>query len=80
MHKILVRLLLASVAITAGPARVHAVVYALLQRRHALHYQLATNIFNGAWASIGSSVAGTGAWCAVTNNMNGVPRCFFRLQ
>ena len=33
----------------------------------------------GAWTPMGSCVAGTGAWCAVTNNMNGVPQCFFRL-
>ena len=39
-----------------------------------------TNLGSGAWTPVGSSISGTGASCSVTNNMNGVTQCFFRLQ
>jgi len=45
-------------------------------------YQLefATNLAAPAWTPMGSSLPGTGAVLAVTNNMNGIPQCFFRMK
>ncbi len=45
-------------------------------------YQLefATNLAAPAWTPMGSPLPGTGAVLAVTNNMNGTPQCFFRVE
>ena len=45
-------------------------------------YQLefATNLAAPAWTPMGSSLPGTGAVLAVTNNMSGIPQCFFRMK
>lgn len=45
------------------------------------NYQLqcTTNIYGGVWTSVGSSVTGTGGMMSLTNNMTGVPKCFFRM-
>ena len=45
-------------------------------------YQLefATNLAAPAWTPMGSPLPGTGAVLAVTNNMNGIPQCFFRVE
>ena len=45
-------------------------------------YQLecTTNLSAAAWTPLGNPLAGTGATMAVTNNMNGIPQCFFRVE
>jgi len=45
-------------------------------------YQLefTTNLAAPAWTPMGSPLPGTGAVLAVTNNMNGTPQCFFRVE
>lgn len=42
--------------------------------------QYTTNIFGGTWMTLGASMTGTGGMMAVTNNMNGVSQCFFRME
>lgn len=42
--------------------------------------QCSTNLLVSSWTPIGNPVAGTGAVICVTNNLTGVPQCFFRLQ
>jgi hypothetical protein len=42
--------------------------------------QCTTNLLSGVWTSVGGSLTGTGVTLSVTNNMNGVPQCFFRLE
>ncbi|HUA36983.1 MAG TPA: MBG domain-containing protein [Candidatus Sulfopaludibacter sp.] len=45
-------------------------------------YQIesATNLAAPAWTPVGSPLPGTGAVLTVTNNMNGIPQCFFRVE
>ncbi len=47
-----------------------------------LTYQLefTSNLAAPAWTPMGSPLPGTGALLAVTNNMNGTPQCFFRVE
>ncbi|MGA9777360.1 MAG: MBG domain-containing protein, partial [Verrucomicrobiia bacterium] len=45
-------------------------------------YQLefTTNLAAPTWTPMGSPLPGTGAVLAVTNSMNGIPQCFFRVE
>lgn len=41
--------------------------------------QCTTNLTSGVWTSAGGPLIGNGGMMSVTNNMNGVPQCYFRL-
>lgn len=61
-------------------SKTHQVVISWLSvSNQTYQLQSTTNLFGGVWTSSGSSVTGTGGTLSVTNNMTGIPKCFFRM-